>query len=123
MSESNVENADSPAAADLQSVGASSGSRPYVGGQAVIEGVMMRSPQRISVVVRRADGSLSVHERACVSAAAGIWRWPFFRGVGALVESVRLTRSIHPTWLIYYEALIDLLSRTSGADLGSIGLP
>ena len=34
--------------------------RPYIGGQAVLEGVMMRSPTSFAVVVRRADGSLHV---------------------------------------------------------------
>ena len=29
-----------------------------IGGQAVIEGVMMRSPEYVSTVIRRADGTL-----------------------------------------------------------------
>ena len=37
--------------------------RPYIGGQAVIEGVMMRSPRSFSVVVRRKSGELVVRER------------------------------------------------------------
>jgi len=35
-----------------------------VGGQAVIEGVMMRSPSCIAVAVRRGDGSLGILERS-----------------------------------------------------------
>ena len=31
-----------------------------LGGQAVIEGVMMRSPTRVAVAVRRPDGSLEI---------------------------------------------------------------
>ena len=34
-----------------------------LGGQAVIEGVMMRSPSRVAVAVRRPDGSLAFFER------------------------------------------------------------
>ena len=36
--------------------------RPYIGGQAVIEGVMMRAPKCLSVAVRRPDGTIAVRE-------------------------------------------------------------
>lgn len=64
--------------------------RPYVGGQAVIEGVMMRSPRCLAVAVRRADGTIVLREDAWIS----IWerlkflRWPGFRGAVVLAESV-----------------------------------
>src|SRR5580692_10753428 len=64
--------------------------RPYIGGQAVLEGVMMRAPKSFAVVVRRHDGSLSVRERAMVERPGGPARWPFLRGVASLVESLRL---------------------------------
>ena len=65
-------------------------SRPYIGGQAVLEGVMMRAPTSFAVVVRRRDGSLQVRERAMVDGRRGVARWPFVRGVASLVESLRL---------------------------------
>jgi uncharacterized protein YqhQ len=65
-------------------------SRPYIGGQAVLEGVMMRAPTSFAVVVRRRDGSLQVRERAMVDARKGVTRWPFVRGVASLVESLKL---------------------------------
>jgi uncharacterized protein YqhQ len=65
-------------------------SRPYIGGQAVLEGVMMRAPGSFAVVVRRRDGSLQVRERAMPEAARGPARWPFVRGIATLVESLRL---------------------------------
>ena len=65
-------------------------SRPYIGGQAVLEGVMMRAPASFAVVVRRRDGSLHVRERAVAEGAAGAARWPFVRGLASLVESLRL---------------------------------
>ena len=34
-----------------------------VGGQAVIEGVMMRSPERVAVAVRRPDGKIVLQNR------------------------------------------------------------
>jgi uncharacterized protein YqhQ len=64
--------------------------RPYIGGQAVLEGVMMRAPRSFAVVVRRRDGSLDVHERAMVDKAGMVSRLPLVRGVASLVESLRL---------------------------------
>src|SRR5512139_727467 len=61
-----------------------------VGGQAVIEGVMMRAPGSLSIVVRRRDGSLVVRERNVVSPTAGLVKLPFLRGVHTLVSSLRL---------------------------------
>jgi uncharacterized protein YqhQ len=61
-----------------------------VGGQAVIEGVMMRSPRSFAVVCRRPSGEIVVRE----SAWQPLWahlrflRWPFFRGAIVLVESL-----------------------------------
>src|SRR5689334_4601364 len=64
--------------------------RPYIGGQAVIEGVMMRSPGSMSIVCRRRSGELMVRERPMLAAAAGWQRLPFLRGVATVVESLRL---------------------------------
>src|SRR5262249_61246722 len=66
--------------------------RPYIGGQAVIEGVMMRSPRSFSIVVRRKTGELVVRERPVSKNAApgGFARWPFVRGVATLVEAGKL---------------------------------
>src|SRR5258707_3651974 len=68
--------------------------RPYIGGQAVIEGVMMRSPRSFSIVVRRKSGELVVRERPVsrekAAPARGFARWPFVRGVTTLVEAIKL---------------------------------
>jgi uncharacterized protein YqhQ len=64
--------------------------RPYIGGQAVLEGVMMRAPTSFAVVVRRRDGSLHVRERAMVDGRKGFAKLPLVRGVASLVESLRL---------------------------------
>jgi len=64
--------------------------RPYIGGQAVLEGVMMRAPQSFAVVVRRRDGSLLVRERPVVDERKGKAAWPLVRGVRSLVESLKL---------------------------------
>jgi uncharacterized protein YqhQ len=64
--------------------------RPYIGGQALLEGVMMRSPHAFSAVVRRRDGSLVVRERPMVDLRQGVRAWPIVRGMMALVEALKL---------------------------------
>ena len=63
---------------------------PYIGGQAVLEGVMMRSPTSFAVVVRRRDGSLHVRERGMSDHRKGVAKLPLARGVSSLVESLKL---------------------------------
>ncbi|MCR4419523.1 MAG: DUF1385 domain-containing protein [Clostridia bacterium] len=62
------------------------------GGQAVIEGVMMRGPDAFAVAVRRADGSIAVNRQPLPSWAVrrGPAGWPLVRGVLALLESLVL---------------------------------
>ncbi len=63
-----------------------------IGGQAVIEGVLMRSPLRYAVAVRRPDGSIAVMRKNYVpfSARNRFWRLPFIRGVVLLIESLTI---------------------------------
>ncbi len=63
-----------------------------IGGQAVIEGVLMRSPLRYAVAVRRPDGTIGVMRRDYVplSARNRFWRMPFIRGVVLLIESLAI---------------------------------
>jgi hypothetical protein len=67
-----------------------SAARPYIGGQAVIEGVMMRSPGSLSIVCRRRSGELVVRERPVPVASKGLRSLPFIRGVATVVESVKI---------------------------------
>lgn len=64
--------------------------RPYIGGQALLEGVMMRSPHAFSAVVRRRDGTLVVRERPMADLRTGARAWPIVRGMVALVEALKL---------------------------------
>jgi len=63
-----------------------------VGGQAVIEGVMMRSPGRVATAVRRADGSVAWQDRPFISVTKRVrpLSWPILRGAAVLVESMTL---------------------------------
>lgn len=71
-------------------VGPDGVARPYIGGQALLEGVMMRSPHAFSAVVRRRDGSLVVRERPMVDVRKGVRAWPIVRGIVALGEALKL---------------------------------
>lgn len=71
-------------------VGPDGVARPYIGGQALIEGVMMRSPHCFSAVVRRKNGALVVREMPMADLRRGKLAWPLVRGVAALVEAVKL---------------------------------
>jgi uncharacterized protein YqhQ len=65
--------------------------RPYIGGQAVIEGVMMRAPTGVAVAVRRPDGSLAVRQEPLPARlTASFWKLPLLRGIGTLFESFSL---------------------------------
>ncbi|MGC8658079.1 MAG: DUF1385 domain-containing protein [Desulfomonilaceae bacterium] len=61
-----------------------------VGGQAVIEGIMMRAPKTFTVVVRRPDGQLSVREDRWYSPMEKwpVLKKPFLRGCVVLYEAL-----------------------------------
>ena len=63
-----------------------------VGGQAVLEGVMMRGVSTWAVAVRKPDGAVEIASEPLVSWAKRhrALRWPVVRGVVALVESLKI---------------------------------
>ena len=63
-----------------------------VGGQAVMEGVMMRGVSTWAVAVRRPDGEVDVQSFPLVSWTKRhrVLRWPVIRGVVALAESLNI---------------------------------
>jgi uncharacterized protein YqhQ len=63
-----------------------------VGGQAVIEGVMMRSPKGYSVAVRRQDGTIRVMKDVLLSLGEKwkVFKTPILRGVGVLAQALVL---------------------------------
>ena len=60
-----------------------------IGGQAVLEGVMMRSPAHWALAVRKPNGEIAEHTTSISSPMARhrIFRLPVIRGVVALVVS------------------------------------
>ncbi len=63
-----------------------------VGGQAVIEGVMMRSPEFVSVAVRKPDGKITLKQKRYISFTQRLkfLGWPLIRGGVVLIESLVL---------------------------------
>ncbi len=63
-----------------------------IGGQAVLEGVMMKNKSEYAVAVRKPDGEISVQKGKCKSIADKnvFFRLPVIRGVVAFVESLVL---------------------------------
>jgi uncharacterized protein YqhQ len=63
----------------------------YYGGQAVIEGVMMRGKQVMATATRRPNGEIGVASQQLASLYTGKWRkTPLIRGIIALIESMVL---------------------------------
>ena len=71
---------------------AAAGESVLLGGQAVIEGVMMRSPDAWAVAVRRADGTIVTHRRpiARLTGRCSPLRWPLVRGVIVMFQALSL---------------------------------
>ena len=70
--------------------------RGAVGGQAIVEGVMMRSKQHTAIAVRRLDNKkISVTRKGnkSISDKCKILKWPLIRGVVNFVESMVMSFS------------------------------
>jgi uncharacterized protein YqhQ len=63
-----------------------------VGGQAVIEGVMMRSPEFVTVAVRKPNGKITLKKKKYISFTKRMkfFGWPLIRGGVILIESLVL---------------------------------
>lgn len=63
-----------------------------IGGQALIEGIMMRGPNDIAIAVRKPDGDteLKVEELNTLAMRHKIFTLPFLRGVIGLVEAMTI---------------------------------
>ena len=63
-----------------------------VGGQAVIEGVMMRVPGSYATAVRDPKGKIHVdkHDFISVTEKSNLWAKPVFRGMAGLFEAMKM---------------------------------
>jgi uncharacterized protein YqhQ len=67
----------------------SSPSRQVFGGQALVEGVLIRTTDRFAVALRRPDGRIHTHDGA-IAPSNGPWTWPLLRGLRALGSQFRV---------------------------------
>ena len=64
-----------------------------IGGSALIEGIMMRGPKRTTVAVRTGEEEIYTEDLTFKSLAERfkIFKVPFIRGIGGLIDSMRLS--------------------------------
>lgn len=62
-----------------------------IGGQAVLEGIMMRNGADYAIAVRKEDGNIALEKNEFHSVAKGGWaKLPLLRGIIAFVDSMKL---------------------------------
>ncbi len=63
-----------------------------IGGQAVLEGVMMKNKERYAIAVRKPDNQIEVKtdEFHSMTERVGLFRLPLFRGMAVFFESLIL---------------------------------
>ncbi|MDR1943187.1 MAG: DUF1385 domain-containing protein [Synergistaceae bacterium] len=76
---------------DIASLLADESRRIPVGGQAVIEGVLMKGPEHWGLAVRAPDGSLWTKTWSGADwLKKGAWKWPVIRGFASMVEMMKV---------------------------------
>ncbi len=93
-----------------------------IGGQAVLEGVMMKNKSEYAVAVRKPDGEISVQKGKCKSIGDKyvFFRLPIIRGVVAFVESLVLgMKSLTYSSSFYEEDTEAEESKTTGKETSS----
>lgn len=62
-----------------------------IGGQALIEGVMMRGPQKTAMAVRHTSGEIVKEEwENNIAQRSGVWKIPFLRGIFNMIDSLKI---------------------------------
>lgn len=61
-----------------------------IGGQAVMEGIMMRNKDRYAVAVRKPDKSIELHVAGCEQSETWTRKVPFVRGIFNFIDSLTL---------------------------------
>lgn len=88
--------------------------KPVYGGQAVVEGVMMRGSKHYAVAVHQADGSIDVQTTRfrSIKERFKIFTVPFIRGIIAFVEAM----------IIGYSSLMKAANMAAGDEEGDLQL-
>lgn len=79
-----------------------------IGGQALIEGIMMRGPKKDAMAVRMKDGGVEVFpmEIKSIKNKCFLFKWPIIRGVVGFIDSM----------LIGYKAMMDSADKSGYLD-------
>ncbi|RMF55416.1 DUF1385 domain-containing protein [Candidatus Woesearchaeota archaeon] len=59
-----------------------------IGGQAVIEGVLMKNENKIAIAVRKPNGKIKIKKELLREPSVQLLKWPFIRGFRILVETL-----------------------------------
>jgi len=59
-----------------------------VGGQAVMEGVMMRGKKGYAVACRTTSNTIAIQKKELAKLPTGVLKWPVIRGIRAFVDSL-----------------------------------
>jgi len=64
----------------------------FLGGQALVEGVFMRSPSGSAAAVRMPDGTILARRFTIplLASSGSVWKKPIFRGAASIIDSMRL---------------------------------
>ena len=76
-----------------------------IGGQAVMEGIMMRNGSEYSVAVRKENGEIEVKKETYkgVGSKCKLFRLPFIRGIFSFVDSLVLMKSLNYSASLFME--------------------
>lgn len=79
-----------------------------IGGQALIEGILMRGPEKISVAIRKPDGDIynEYMEATYLKDKFSLFKFPVFRGISSFIDSM----------IIGYKALMISAEKSSAED-------
>ena len=93
----------------------------FYGGQAVIEGVLMRGPRTWAVAARRPDGVITMRQEQLTSRMyrSALFRLPFIRGVVGLAEMMHLGTSAM-IWSANVKAKAENIEIGRGAIAGTL---
>ncbi|HLH41521.1 MAG TPA: DUF1385 domain-containing protein [Bryobacteraceae bacterium] len=88
------------------------GEETLIGGQAVMEGVMMLAPHSCCIAVRKPDGRIITEEKPVqkVSERYPILRWPVLRGLGRIGQTMAL--GSHALKFSFNQALAEEAAKT-----------
>ncbi len=91
---------------------------PSVGGQAVMEGVMMRDRDRLAIAVRKPGGDIQLDVRPWFSLTARkVLRKPFLRGFPILLETL-----VNGIKALNYSAQVAVAEDEGGGEIGPVAM-